>query len=171
MSALFVLATLVQPVCGPVAEISYADESPADVLVLRNTGDPEWRIQTAEILLQGSAGRLIFDTRPGGPGSQTAQPFRPGAGDAVLANPPDLADGAEALTLSFERFPAGARFVFTTDLDDRVSGAYAGTRVAGAEIAGATLEVTFVNARGWIETHSGRFDDQAEARAAAPCVS
>ncbi|MEO0623949.1 MAG: aggregation factor core [Pseudomonadota bacterium] len=165
------LVSTALPVCGPAADIAYREGAPTDTITLINSGDPAWQITGAEILLGPSAGRLIFDTVPGGPGTQVSQPFRPGAGEAALADIPVIADGAESLTLQFAAFPAGARFAFTTDLDDRVSGAQAGTMISGAEIAGAQVTVSFAHPSGAEESHSGAFDAQAEARAAAPCLS
>jgi len=157
-------------VCGPRATAFHRESSPSDVMGIENGSTPEWSILRAEILLAGSAGRLIFDTEPGGPGTSMSRPFRAAGGGAALAAEPETPDGSELLGLDFAAFASGQRFTFTIDLDDRVSG-YAGSTVAVSEMTGATLRVTFVHADGGTETHEGLFDADPQAIAAAPCVS
>ncbi len=157
-------------VCGPAAQASFAEGAPVDRFEIANISAGPWAVDRAEIALEGSSGRLVFDTARGGPGRNVPQPFRALEGAARLAERPDVPDGAETLALAFALFPPGARFAFTIDMDDRISGA-GGTTVADQEITGATLTVTFRHADGGTATYSGAFDAEALAVAAAPCVS
>lgn len=170
-SIAFALAATL-PVCGPALDVAYSEGAPRDRMVLVNRSTEDWAVSRVEIDLGGSAGRLIFDTAAGGPGSSVHQPWRAEAGDARLADLPLVADGARGITLSFEQFATGGRFVFSLDLDDTADpSGFVGTTIAGAEIAGATVRATFVLPDGTAETHDGVFDDRAEARATAPCLS
>ncbi|MEO0819850.1 MAG: aggregation factor core [Pseudomonadota bacterium] len=160
-----------EPICGPTAIVHVAEGAPVDRFLIENVSPRGWAIAGVEIALPGSAGRLVFDTVPGGAGINVAQPFVSRAGaDVRLAAAPEVADGDERLSLAFEAFPAGAAYAFTIDLDDRVS-AGGGTRVSGAEIAGASVLVRFARAEGGEESHAGTFDEVARARAASPCLS
>lgn len=158
------------PVCGPAATIAHREGAPVDRVELRNISDGPWRIVTAVVDLGPSAGRLVFDTRPGGAGINTAQPFRPAGGEGVLAEMPEIPDGATVMTLAFSAFAPGAAFRFTIDLDDRLSGR-GGTTIETAEAAGGVFTVTFAHEDGGTETHDGSFDAFGRARAAAPCLS
>ena len=157
-------------VCGPAATIAHVEGAPADRVTLRNLSTPPWAVERVVWDLEGSAGRLIFDTVTDGAGTNVAQPFRTAGGGAVLAVPPDIPDGATAAVLAFADFPPGARFDFTIDLDDRLR-ARAGPTVATTETAGARVTVTFRHADGGRETHAARFGADGRARAAAPCLS
>jgi hypothetical protein len=172
--AILTATTVLLAVCGPSATALHREGAPADLVVIENRSTDPWSIVEAQIDLGGSAGRLIFDTVPGGPGTSMSQPFRTAGGTARLAEPPVIPDGTQVLTLRFAEFPAGASFRFTIDLDDRVSGGYAGSTIQTAEIEDALLRVTFRHdddEADAAEGHEGLFDSDAEARAAAPCVS
>jgi len=158
------------PVCGPAATVLHAEGAPTDLVVLRNISDGPWDVAVATIDLDGSVGRLIFDTVSNGAGTNVAQPFRVAGGEAVLRQTPEIPDGSESLSLIFDSFPRGTLFRFTIDLDDQVT-ALPGATVAEAETAGATFSATFRHADGRTETHRGTFNDRGGARAAAPCVS
>jgi len=170
LAALPAAAAAEAPVCGPGATIAHVEGAPVDRVTVRNISEPPWAVETVSWDLAGSAGRLIFDTVTDGAGTNVAQPFRAAGGEAALAALPDIPDGATEAVLVFDSFPPGAAFVFTIDLDDRLS-ATPGPMVAGAETAGGRLTVTFRHADGGRETHSGLFDDRGRARAAAPCLS
>jgi hypothetical protein len=137
---------------------------------IENRSPEGWAIAEIAVDLGPSAGRLVVDAVAGGAGLNIAQPFRPEAGEAMLAAGQGVADGAERIVLAFETFPPGAVFRFSLDLDDRLTGR-GGTRVEGPEMRGARLEVRFVHASGGEETHAGLFDGQAATRAGAPCLS
>ncbi|MEM8598267.1 MAG: hypothetical protein AAGF76_17575, partial [Pseudomonadota bacterium] len=184
LRVMMLLAALL-PVCGPTAEAAFTEGAPVDRFEIVDHSPEGWRVTEVVVDLGPSTGRLIVDAVPGGIGINVAQPFRPESGGPVrLAPGQEVADGAERIALSFEAFPVGARFGFTLDLDDRVSGG-AGTMIAGGEMAGATLSVRFVHAEGGEEVHDGLFGvdagrsrsgssaggrGAAAARAGAPCL-
>ncbi|GMG85545.1 hypothetical protein LNKW23_47680 [Paralimibaculum aggregatum] len=151
-----------------MARVRFHETSP-DFFAVENLSPPGWQILRVAIALPGSAGRLIFDTAPGGPGRSAATAFFAHGGPVRLAAEPQVPDGAEALALDFTSFAPGQRFAFTIDMDDRVSG-LAGTSVSGTEIEGAGLSVSFAQ-DGAAETHTGTFDAGAEAIARALCLS
>jgi len=158
------------PVCGPAAEIAFREGAPVDRFFIENASVEDWSIARVEIGLAGSAGRLVFDTVPGGAGRNVSRPFRAEAGEARLSAAPDVPDGAEGMALDFSRFGPGERFVFSIDMDDRMT-AVGGTQVAASELFDAAVTVTFAHARGGTEIHAARFDDRNRARPAAPCLS
>lgn len=153
--------------CGPTAVVIFNESAPRDIVRIRNESPDGWRLTRLTWRLEGSAGDLIFDTEPGGPGSSVAQPFRDGGG-ATLSATPAVADGDRTLALDFDAFAAGAAYSFTIDLDDRVGGVV-GTMIAGSEIEGSEAEAEFVDADGRVATIWGVFDQDATARLEAAC--
>lgn len=143
--------------------------APVDRFEIVNLSPEGWSVERVLIDLGPSAGRLVVDALPGGEGFNVAQPFRAETGAAVLAPGQGVGDGDEAIALTFTAFPKAARFRFSLDLDDRISGS-AGTRVEGSEMRDAALTVTFRHDDGTIRQHGGRFDGGAVARAGAPCL-
>lgn len=163
------------PICGPAARLSFRDSSPVDVFTIENItarANRDWVIAGVEIDLGPSAGRLVFDTVPGGAGQNVAQPFkaRPPPGGARLADLPVVPDGAEGLALLFSAFAPGQNFRFTIDMDDRLGGL--GTRVDGPEIEGAMVTVRFADpADGREAVLSAPFDSLSRAMPAEACLS
>ncbi|MEO1469489.1 MAG: aggregation factor core [Pseudomonadota bacterium] len=160
-------AAALPPLCGPSARVTFREGAPVDVYTVENLSPGDWAIAAVDIGLIGSAGRLVFDTVPGGAGRNVAQPFRAFPGEAALADMPLVPDGAEAMALSFAAFPTGARFQFSIDMDDRLAGW--GTTVQGPEIEGATVTVTFV-AGERRSTLSAAFDARAVAEPLTACL-
>ncbi len=52
--------------CGPVVEVQFY-EADGDIFVVHNLSKEPWTLINLEIVLTGSAGRLVFDTEDGGP--------------------------------------------------------------------------------------------------------
>lgn len=171
MQIALLLALLSTPACGPTLEAVFIEGAPRDRFDLISHAEAPWQVSRVEIVLEGSAGALIFDTAEGGPGRLVSQPFQTGAGEAVLAEVPTLADGARRLVLRFETFEGGQRFGFTTDLDDTSPSGAIGTTIAGAEIAGASVVATFTGPDGARVRQRASFDASATARVAMPCTS
>lgn len=165
-------ATAELPVCGPTARIIFREGAPVDLFTIENlsaNGITDWQIGEIEILLGPSAGRLVFDTVPGGGGRNVAQPFAPrDAEGAALADLPLVEDGAEGMALSFRAFVPGGRFTFSIDMDDRLAGY--GTTVAGPEIEGALVRVHFTDHDRHRATVEAPFDGLSVARPATPCL-
>ncbi|MEM6945286.1 MAG: hypothetical protein AAF565_16195, partial [Pseudomonadota bacterium] len=148
-------------------EVRFSDGAPVDRIIVENVSPQGWLLESVDIAFAGSAGRLVIDVVPGGEGFNVAQPLRVAAGAQHLAAIPTAEDGDEALALDFAAMPTGESVTLTLDLDDRLPG---GTRVDGAEIAGASVTASFGHRDGGQETHEGLFGPEAAARAGAPCL-
>lgn len=106
--------------------------------------------------LNGSAGKLIFDTTETGAGVEVFQPFELVAGGDQVTGASSVTDGDKRLTLTLNGLPQGADVAFTIDVDDTI-GAREIT-VTDAEIKGAVLRVK-------------RGDQVAEARFGADAIA
>lgn len=157
-------------ICGPAIEVTYWERAPYDFVILRNLSRDGWQVAELRWVLTGSAGDLVFDTAPGGPGIASSQSFRALDGAVRLRDQPLVADGSTELTLRFAAFPPAELFRFAIDLDDR-RGSAGGTLVENAEIEGARVEARFVLAEGIEITLSGQFDAEATARLTTPCTA
>jgi hypothetical protein len=135
------------------------------VFTVANTGvEDGWTLVGLTIDLAPSRGGLLFDTAPGGPGFNAAQPFQALSDPQALIAPPDIADGATAMTLGFHGLAKGERFVFGIDMDDTLTqSAYGQTIVDGAEVEGAGVTGLIATPGGGTVTGRGRFDAQGRA--------
>ncbi len=148
--------------CAEALEATFREGAPRDRFVFENVGQSD--IARITIDMDGSRGRLYFDTSASGDGVEVFQPFRVEASDASLTAMPEPDDGDTQIVLDFKRFPAGASFTFSIDVDDRLTDSSLGQiRVAGAEIDGAQLDIMFRSADGESTSHSTVFQ-QASAR-------
>lgn len=150
--------------CEPALDVRFVESAPRDRFEFVNRSDDATQVSDATIELAGSVGRLVFDTLDGGAGVEVFQPFRidEGAELLIASTPPE--DGGERITLTFEAFESGERFVFSIDVDDRLASSELGQiRVAGSEIAGALLSVSLTDADGVRRSVSATFDDDARA--------
>lgn len=127
-------------VAGSELTVSFQEAAPKDVIVIRNaTGCPlpgfELRID-----LRPSAGRLLFDTTPGGAGIDLAQPFEIVEGGAMVEAFADLTDGDRIARIRFRRMDVGGQVTVNLDLDDTLpEGPLGPTLVTPEEIAGAAV--------------------------------
>lgn len=154
--------------CGPEVVITFFESGP-DIFVIENKSRDPWTLVSLEIHLEGSAGRLVFDTAFGGPGASEPQPFAPVDDEVGLNGAPVVKDGAEQLSLSFRNFVPGRRFVFAIDLDDRLPSSPGGQSVIDAgELAGATAKGRFIHPGTGEGPAEGTFgqDNQAHLRGA-----
>ena len=139
-------ATMTVPAlaCGPMATVQFIESSPQDRFEIVNNSADDWSVARLELMLDGSAGALIFDTAGGGPGTSMYQPFGTGPSDIEALVPPTVGDGDTALTLEFAGFDPGHRFVFTIDVDDTLPFSANGRqRVTDSEIDGALAKALF----------------------------
>jgi hypothetical protein len=131
-----------ESVCQQQIALVFTESAPRDMFEIRNGSSKGQLIQRLVLDLAPSAGRLVFDTLAGGTGVDVFQPFRAEAGQARLADAPEVKDGADHLELTFARFDAGQRFRFSIDVDDRLTTSDMGqTRISGREMEGAVLTV------------------------------
>ena len=170
--ALTSLAPAAAHACGPNVEISFTETAPKDIFDIRNKSDEGWSLVSLAFDLSPSSGGLIFDTDVGGPGENVAQPFELAGGNARLTTMPAVSDGDAAMLMLFADFAPGQSFVFTIDLDDRLTHSDMGqTMISGAEIEGTKARGQMRHTDGRELTAEGTFDRDSEARlSAGPCV-
>jgi hypothetical protein len=155
--------------CTVSVDISFREGAPRDRFTIANTSSSA-SIASVELDLDGSAGRLVFDTVEGGTGVEVFQPYRSESGDAGLIGAPVVADGATALALQFEQFGPGQSYTFSIDVDDRLTRSDMGQiMVSGREIEGAMVTVGLRDATGAIVRRRAAFDDDSAARIAETC--
>ena len=143
MRHLFLTALLLTaPMAQADISARFIESAPKDRFVLTNlSGCPEGAVEI-RIDLAGSAAGLIFDTTGSGAGVDVFQPFELVRGAELVRDPPQVRDGQTEVILSLTSLPAGAEIAFTVDVDDtRAVSDLGQTRVSGAEIAGARLEI------------------------------
>lgn len=144
--------------CGPMATVEFMESSPRDRFEIANNSSGAWAVAHLQLLLDGSAGGLIFDTQGGGPGTSMYQPFGTGPSDIEALVPPFVADGDTTLTLEFAGFDPGRRFVFTIDVDDTLPFSANGRqRVDDSEIDGALAKALFRDPEGQEMALDGHF--------------
>ncbi|MFK7874287.1 MAG: aggregation factor core [Paracoccaceae bacterium] len=121
---------------------TFTESAPKDRFEITNDGTCALQGVSVTLDLSTSAAGLIFDVTSSGAGVEVFQPFQLITGGALVANPPQLRDGMNEVTLDIPNFPAGASIVFTIDVDDtRVQSDLGQIRVSGSEIEGAYLRV------------------------------
>jgi len=150
-------------------EVAFQESAPRDIFTLSNKSVEGWSVEMVAVKLKGSFGRLLFDTEASGPGVQVYQPFEQQSGSALLVRAPQVADGDESLQMQFQGFGPGNLFTFTIDVDDRLPLASAQqsmgqTMISDAEIAGATVEVAFVDPAGNRTVTMAEFEEDSIAR-------
>ncbi len=156
--------------CVHEVSLTFNESAPRDRFEIRNDSSAGQRIQRLTLNLSGSAGRLIFDTVEGGTGVEVFQPFRVDSGEARLSKTPVMQDGSDRLDLTFTRFDPGQRFVFSIDVDDRLTASDLGQiRVSGSEMAGALLSVVVGPTGGAGREAQARVDGSNRARVQAAC--
>jgi hypothetical protein len=150
--------------------VVFTESAPRDLFEIRNGSSGGQRIQRLTLDLAGSAGKLIVDTTEGGTGVEVFQPFRVELGEAKLKASPVVQDGSDRLTLDFSRFEPGQRFLFSIDVDDRLTASDLGQiRVSGCEMEGAVLTAV-IGPRGGVGTElQARVDGSNRAQATAAC--
>ena len=165
------LAAQAATTCVQDVSLVFTESAPRDRFEVSNDSSSGQRIQRLTLDLAGSAGRLIFDTVEGGPGINVFQPFRIESGEARLGMTPVVPDGSDRLELAFTRFEPGQRFVFSIDVDDRLTASNLGqTRVVGAELQGALLTVVVGPSGGAGREIQARVDGNNRARVQASCA-
>ena len=154
--------------CEIAVYVNFVESAPKDSVSVRYEGRAGLTLRSLVWGLRGSQGDLIFDTVSGGAGYNVAQPFE-GAGTAKLAAVPALEDGGRQLALSFDEFPPSAAFVFTLDVDDRISGR-SGTMIDGTEISGSDVSVVMGSTDGEEFKLTGVFNERSAAVLRGNCV-
>jgi len=163
-------------VCGTLLRAAFVESAPRDRFEFANGSSAGWRVAALTLDLEGSAGRLVFDTAEGGVGVEVFQPFRAEEGPVRLRDARVPGDGEERLALEFDEsgsgaFVSGETFVFSIDVDDRLADSELGQiRVSGSEIEGGRLSVELVHDDGMAESLAGRLDERAVAElVGTPC--
>ena len=141
--------------------VTFFEGAPKDRFVLVNQGC-ELADYSLQINLATAPSGLIFDVTDAGAGVEVFQPVEVVAGSVNMSA---VTDGDQAVNLEIRTFAINETIVISADLDDtQADGALGQIRVAGSEIAGATL----MGSDGGL----GIFDDTASARLATPsCIS
>ncbi len=156
---LIAILTLPMPAAADV-NVRFLEGAPKDQFVLTNQGCDLGAFEVTINLATAPAG-LIFDVTGSGAGVEVYQPVEVVAGKVMLS---DVSDGDQSLTLTINGFDTGATATISADLDDtQAAGALGQIRVAGSEIAGASV----VGANGEV----GLFDASAQAVLPTPgCI-
>jgi nitrous oxidase accessory protein NosD len=154
------LALAAQTAAADIA-VQFTESAPKDRFVIQNIGTCATGEATITLVLNGSAGGLIFDVTERGAGVEVFQPFDLVSGAEALTGLPVVEDGDSALVLNVAELAPGAQIVFTIDVDDTASAR--GIMVSGAEISGATVNVSRSG-----ETRLASFDQNAAALVALP---
>ncbi|MEO1090290.1 MAG: hypothetical protein AAFX81_06645 [Pseudomonadota bacterium] len=142
----------------------FVEGAPTDRFVIRNEGPCAIGPSVIVIDLTTAAGGLIFDTTSAGAGVQVFQPFDVAEGAEMLRGASTVTDGDQRIELTVTGLAPGDPLAFTIDVDDtQVRGPLGQTQIAGAEIEGATLTVTGLDA-GRVDT--GAFDEEGFASVA-----
>lgn len=120
--------------------VRFIEGAPTDRFEIVNATGCETGALDVQIDLTNTSGALIFDTTGTGAGVSVFQPFRVVEGPLVLASG-QVRDGDRVLVVTLDGLAAGQKAAFTIDVDDTLVGSDQ-TRVAGGEMAGATVAVT-----------------------------
>ncbi|MEY1554848.1 hypothetical protein AB3Y40_04355 [Yoonia sp. R2331] len=140
--------------------VTFVEGAPKDQFILENQGCDLGTFDLTINLAAAPAG-LIFDVTGSGAGVEVLQPVEVVTGAVTMT---DVADGDQVLTLTITDFDAGSVAIISADIDDtQAAGALGQIRVAGSEIAGATLASPNGNL--------AEFDDMARAVLPTPdCI-
>ena len=116
--------------------ITFTEGAPKDRFTLENLGCDLGQVDLTINLATAPAG-LIFDVTGRGAGVEVFQPVEVVAGTVTFS---DVTDGDQVLNLSLFDFKSGDTAAISADLDDtQAAGALGQIRVAGSEIAGASV--------------------------------
>ncbi len=155
------LTALVALPAQAAIDVVFVESAPKDRFVVSNTGNCMLDNVVVAIELTGSAGGLIFDTTGNGAGVEVFQPFEVRSGDVSLISNGTVNDGDTALSVRISQLGAGESASFTIDVDDTLTNSALGQiRVAGAEIEGATVEIS----QGGSAAQLGRFGSDSTAQ-------
>ncbi len=155
--------------CVVDIDISFREGAPRDQFVITNDSSAD-SIISIGLDLTASAGGLVFDTAEGGAGVEAFQPFRRESGDAGLAAMPLVADGSTALALQFMKFGPGKSYIFSIDVDDRLTQSDMGQiRVSDQEIDGALAIIGLRGTDGSVTTRQIAFSNANTAQIETPC--
>jgi len=164
------LLGLAQPACVLNVSFTFTESAPRDLFEVRNDSSRNQQIRRLRLDLDGSMGRLIFDTEEGPPGVNVFQPFRVESGDARLITVPVVQDGSDHLELDFQQFEPGQRFQFSIDVDDRLGDSDLGQiRISGRELEGSLLTVVVGVPNGADREIQARVDGANRARVQTNC--
>lgn len=151
-------------------ETQFIEGAPRDRFIVKNQSTNDMSIRALSLSLSTSAGKLIFDTQKGGNGVEVYQQFRSESTAIELISAPQLADGAEKLTLDFANFNKGGEYTFSLDVDDRLTNSDLGQiRIAGSEMNGAAITFSVIDTAGKNYVLDATFDQSNRALATVQC--
>ncbi len=149
--------------------VTFREGAPRDRFTVTNDNTTA-NITAVEIDLNGSAGRLIFDTIAGGSGVEVFQPYRSETDGTGLIGAPVVADGATSLALRFDNFGPGQSYTFSIDVDDRLTQSDMGQiMVSDREIDGTIVRVSLRAADGSVSAREATFEGGGPARLTGAC--
>lgn len=134
--------------CNLGVEVTFREGAPVDKFTVENKSSA-WQVSNMEIDLKSSKGRLIFDTTSGGKGVEVFQPYKSVSGSAKVTKASFVADGADSISIAFEKFSKGQAFTFSIDVDDQLTASDLGQiRVTGGEMENAKANFILKNSDG-----------------------
>ncbi|MEM6985429.1 MAG: aggregation factor core [Pseudomonadota bacterium] len=135
--------------------VRFIESAPKDRFEVHNTTDCLLQDVELAIDLQGSAGKLYFDTTAEGAGVEVFQPFESAQAGLTLASSDKVRDGETSLRVQIAKLEQGAKASFTIDVDDALTDSSLGQiRVADSEMSGAGVTFSAQN----VPSVSGQFD-------------
>jgi len=145
--------------------VSFNESAPKDWFEFTNASQCDINTIKVVINLNGSAGKLIFDTTEKGQGVEVFQPFEVREGQITLSGANTVDDGDQSLAITIDKFNAGQSASFTIDVDDTLKNSELGMiRVSDAEIFGG--EVTLETMDGQIS--KAKFDSEGKVVLPSP---
>ncbi len=168
MKTVLTLALLAATPAAADIAVTFTESAPKDRFTFTNTAGCDLGPATLTLNLADSAAGLIFDTTGNGAGVEVFQPFETVSGGEVLGTVAPVKDGDTVIRLDLTGLAPSQSVAFTIDVDDTVTnGALGQIRVAGSEIAGASV---MLESGG--NTTRGVFDTTSRAAIkAADCTS
>ncbi len=157
--------------CEAALTAKFTESAPRDRFSFVNTSSAAWSVKNITVELASAKGNLVFDTQRGGAGVEVFQPYRLESTSAEVADVQIPDDGGQTITIRFDKFPAGADYVFSIDIDDQLTDSSLGNiRVTGGELTGTTVMAEFVSDTGARETQTASFKADYKTNLMAACT-
>ena len=144
ISFIALLSPVLAEACGPRVELEFFESDGGDVFRVHNKSQEPWSVASLVISLNGSRGRVVFDTADGGAGTSMHHPFNAISGDVGFVGASHIKDGDQVVTLAFSDFPPGKSFSFVIDTDAKTPEGYDKAMVSEYDIEGAGGEAEMV---------------------------
>lgn len=141
-------------------QIDFIESAPKDSFVVRNISSCVLNDFVVDIDLNGTAGKLIFDTTATGAGVEVFQPFEIVEGEINLISSNSVKDGDKKLSIAVASLAPNKSVRFTIDVDDTLSNSALGNiRVTNSEMENGTVNLVLADS----EIYSAKFNKSSQA--------